>query len=150
MNCQLSVNEDPSRHNKVSSQYRFRKSFLSCFPSFLIYDHLSLSLPRLSNLHYLPLSLVWISAHFLYFPCPSLFAFLVVEEARPRPAGCGVPDGLAGRGFTTDPSAADPVLPQTPGGWERTHVSRWEAEDRRTGENCVTAEPVIYGISDGL
>ncbi len=59
-------------------------------------------------------------------------AFLVVE-LQPRPSGRGVPDGLAGRRFRTDPSAADLVLPQTPGGPAGNTYLRQD-ERQRTGE----------------
>lgn len=122
-----------------STQPSYRKSFLPYFPSspsFLICYHLSLSLSSLPHLHYPPpssllLSLSLSSASFsLYLRL--LAAFLVVEP-RPRPSGRGVPDGLAGRRFTTDPSAADPVLPQTPGGpGGNTYLK--QDERQRTGE----------------
>lgn len=73
-----------------------------------------------------------------------LAAFLEVEPW-PRPSGRRVPDGLAGRSFRTDPSTADPVLPQTPGGpGGNTYLK--QVESQRTGEG-VTAEPVFYCIS---
>lgn len=51
----------------------------------------------------------------------------------PRPCGRGVPDGLAGRRFRTDPSAADPVLPQPPGGPGGNTILNQD-ERQRTGE----------------
>lgn len=78
----------------------------------------------------------------------------------PDPSGPGVPDGLTGPRFSADPSAADPLLPQTPGGlrvrwgvgWEGTRFSnkmrgRGQERDRGLREACITAKPVIYCIS---
>lgn len=51
----------------------------------------------------------------------------------PGPSGRGVPDGLAGRRFRADPSAADPVPPQTPRG-PRGNTYLKQDESQRTGE----------------
>lgn len=132
----LSQRPSPSCHNKVYSQPCYRKSSLPYFPSspsFLIYYHLSLSLSSLPHLHYLPPSSRFSlsSASFaLYLPTslPSWW-----WSRSPRPSGRGVPDGLAGRRFRTDPSAADPVLPQTPGGPGGNAYLKQD-ERQRTGE----------------
>lgn len=65
--------------------------------------------------------------------CLRFLAAFPAVEPQPRPSGRGVPDGLAGGRFRTDPSAADPVLPQTPGGpGGNTYLK--QDERQRTGE----------------
>lgn len=115
-------------------------------PSFLICYHLSLSLPSLPHLYYPPLSPAVLST--TSAPC----ALHRVVKPWPRPGASRFPDGLADARFRTDLSAADSVLPQTPGRMRITRVScemrSWGQErDRGLWENCITAEPVTYCIS---
>lgn len=106
----------PSCH-KVYSQPCYRKSFLPYFPSspsFFIYYHLSLSLSSLPHLHYPPPSSPGFSLICIFCSLPTFPSWWWSHD--PKPSGRGVPDGLTGRRFRTDPCAADPVLPQSPGG----------------------------------
>lgn len=117
----LSQKPSTSCDNKVYSQPCYRMPSLPYFPSspsFLICYHLSLSLSSLPHLHYPPPSLpdIPLSLLHLHLLLLHLLAAFLVVEPRPGPSGPGVPDGLAGRWFRTDLSAADPILPQTSGG----------------------------------
>lgn len=107
------------------------------FPFISIISHLLPSFPLTflsasSSLSPLPLHQFSLSSASFALYLHFLAAFLVVEP-RPRPSGRGVPDGLAGRRLRTDPSAADPVLPQTPGG-PRGNTYLKQDERQRTGE----------------